>query len=467
MGNHRVIIFVTIVLSILLTTLVLIQFAKGYRPDINSGTLKPTGLLVAGSIPQGAQVLIDGQLSTATDDTINLDPGEYTVEIKKEGLVPWTKNLKIFQGLVTQTNAILFPIVPDLKALTFTGAVNPSLSPSGTKIIYSVPNEINNTATNSSTSARNLTNNSNSTAQANTKTGLWVLELADLPLGFSRDPRQIIIDNPDKESWADAEFIWSPDSREILAMFYAEEATSSSTTRVNTNNKNTSSNLQKLPEKVYRISLSQTIPSRNLSNIITNYQLVIDEWNEEISINKQEQLKTLPEELAGILATTSAELKFSPDESKLLYTATASATLLDNYIPAVPAASTQPQNRTLSKGSIYIYDIKEDRNFLIETGIQPSPTSVKSVKSESIEQLTTTLIQPTYQWFPSSNHLIHVKDNQITIMEYDNTNKATVYSGNIPALQVFAHPSTSKLIILTSLNPAQSPTPNLYTLILR
>jgi len=66
-------------------TLIAIQFAKGYRFS-RQGILQGTGLLAANSFPNGAQVYVNGKLSTATDNTLNLDPGEYDVEIKKDGI---------------------------------------------------------------------------------------------------------------------------------------------------------------------------------------------------------------------------------------------------------------------------------------------------------------------------------------------------------------------------------------------
>lgn len=90
-----------------------IKFANGYRPTKN-GIIEGTGLLAANSFPSGAQVYINGKLTTATDDTKNLNPGNYTVEIQKDGYITWKKDLIIEKELVTQTNAVLFPSVVSL-----------------------------------------------------------------------------------------------------------------------------------------------------------------------------------------------------------------------------------------------------------------------------------------------------------------------------------------------------------------
>ena len=106
-------IFVTVfsLIFIIVGTLFAVQLGKGYRPS-RDGLLQPTGLLSANSFPTGAQVFIDGRLVTATNNTMNLEPGEYEVEIRKEGFTSWAKRLNIQKELVTQTNALLFPSAP-------------------------------------------------------------------------------------------------------------------------------------------------------------------------------------------------------------------------------------------------------------------------------------------------------------------------------------------------------------------
>lgn len=69
------------------------------------------------------------------------------------------------------------------------------------------------------------------------------------------------------------------------------------------------------------------------------------------------------------------------------------------------------------------------------------------------------------QWFPSSNHLIMVKDNRIFIEEYDNTNNVAVYSGPFSDAFTYPWPNGDKLVILSSLN-SDSPA-NLYAINLK
>lgn len=467
--------FVAIVFGILLVTLVLIQIGKGYRPDMsNGGKIKPTGLLVATSTPKGAQVYVNGELKTATDDTISLDPGTYQVSIRKDGFIPWEKQIVVEKELVAQTNTTLFPIVPDLKSLTYTGAVNPSLAPNGTRILYAVPNPSDASVASASAQLTAETTESaefqNSLEIADDKAGLWLLDLADLPLGFSRDPRQLVTGDPAIGEWSQAEFVWSPDSQDVLALFYPEVQADSEIDEA------TNAAVVK-PSRVYRLSVSDTIAPGQLVNIVNQYALIMDEWNLEWETQATQQLNTLPKGLTELFATSAAELTFSPDETKIAYIATDSATLADAYIPPILAASTQTESRELVPGSLYVYDLKEDRNFLIHAGfladeqliayqqegitIESNGVNTHPLSSEAFSNGTA-----TYEWFPTSRHLIKSEDNKVTVLEYDNTNHATIYSAATPIMDVLPHPSSQKLIVLTTLNPASAPLPNLYTLIL-
>src|SRR5574337_328549 len=97
MTKKQLIIPALIILFLLLGTAIVVFFGKGYRfgLDSNGPVISGTGLLVATSTPNGAEVIINGHLTTATDNTINLAPGEYDVKIFKDGYFPWEKKIEI------------------------------------------------------------------------------------------------------------------------------------------------------------------------------------------------------------------------------------------------------------------------------------------------------------------------------------------------------------------------------------
>lgn len=385
MTRIRVFLFLITIIFVSLTGFFVIQYARGYRFDFANLTFIPTGLLVATSTPDGAQIFINGDLRSATNTTISLPPGTLDIEIRKEGFLPWRKRLTIVQEIVTKTDAVLFPAVPSLSPLTFTGAASPVVSPESTKIAY---------------------------AAAGDKTGLWVIDLADLPLGFSREPRQVTDGDMRNASWT-----WSPDSRQILLT---------------------------TPRGTFLVESGTFTPQANLVNIAgTRLTELKKQWTEITKRRFDGQIAKLPGELADIITRRTTNIQFSPDETKVLYTATAEARIPDNLIPPVPGASTQRQERAIKTGQTYVYDIKEDRNF--------------AVGEEGAE----------IRWFPTSRHLILAKAGIVVVLDYDGTNRQQVWSGPYTAPYAYAFVNATKLVILTNLGASNGNLSNLYALSLR
>lgn len=315
--------------------IVAIFLARGYQFNISQKSVTSTGILVATSDPDGAQVLIDGKLKTATNNTINLEPGIYSIKIQKEGFTPWEKKIEIKKEEVFKTNAFLFPALADLRPLTFSGAASPSASPDGTKIIY------------------------------NTAKGLYQLDMG--------------------RSFLPSQFFSAGDTRQIL-----------------------------------------TDPT--------------DEWKILAEKQQTERMAKLPAELKDFSAI------FSPDESKIIYLATASATLPKYIKIYLPGTNPTPEVRQLIPEKTYVYDLKEDKNYLIADCSLPIANC---------------------RWFPSSRHILSINKNQISVLEFDGTNKAVLFNGQFDPQAVFSWPNWSKIIILTSLGATDGETENLYTINLR
>ena len=60
-------------------TYIAIQYATGALRVSRDGIVQGSGLLAATSDPTGAELLIDGRLVSATDDTLYLEPDTYSV----------------------------------------------------------------------------------------------------------------------------------------------------------------------------------------------------------------------------------------------------------------------------------------------------------------------------------------------------------------------------------------------------
>src|SRR4030042_5193325 len=129
----------TILLIIGMTTAIYL-YANGYRIERNKDKkldLTKTGMVSAKSMPEGASVYLDGILLTATNDSIaGIEPGTRRLKIIKKGFVPWEKDINVYAELVTDITAVLITQSPRLEPLTNTGALNPSISPTLSKLAY-------------------------------------------------------------------------------------------------------------------------------------------------------------------------------------------------------------------------------------------------------------------------------------------------------------------------------------------
>lgn len=375
-------------------------YARGYRFDRDTLRFQPSGLLVIKSEPDGAQVFLNGELKIATNATISLPPDTYDVEVRKEGYLSWRKRLTIEKEEVTEATANLFRAVPSLSAVTFSAVLNPVISDDLTKIAYEVA----------------PTSNGNQDA-----IGLWVIETVNLPLGFSRDPRRVA-----DGSLADSSWQWSPDGRQILLTS---------------------------PRGVFLLDAGSFTPQTQRVNISSRKEEVLAEWEEERKLKKEAQIRNLKPPLDEIMTRRVSLMLFSPDENMILYTASSSANLPENIIKPIPGASTQKQERNIKPGKTYVYDIKEDRNFLIDD--DSAFLAIGSGQGEEIKRRIT--------WFPTSRQLVLSETDRVVIMDYDGTNRQVVYSGSYISPHAYPSASTDRLLVLTNLG-ANSTLPNIYSL---
>ena len=419
--------FVT-VCSILGISLAVIAYGRGYRLDFQKTSIKPTGLISATSDPIGALVLVDGNLKTATNNSFNVDPNWYTITISKEGYISWQKKLRVQGEVVTRADAFLFPTNPSLSPLTTLGVSQPILSPDGTRVAYIIPTDhLDETLTK--------------------KAGLWIYELSEGPLGRNRDPVQIsgIDINFDI---LNASLTWSPDSSQILAN-------------------------RDIIYRLYQINRPGTF-----TDVSTSYAPLFSDWDDERATKQHQQLAAFKQPIVNMATTSAIILSMSPDETKILYEATAAATIPEVIKPPLIGTNSTTETRTIKPGKIYVYDSREDKNYFVLDKNEvklPKPTPTPTKQPLQLQAAPTPTLNPLQQaapysfihWFPTSRHLILTLDGKIDIMEYDRTNWVTIYSG--PFVDSFVAPwnNGSRIIILTSLNPNAGALPNLYTVNLR
>lgn len=190
---------------------------------------------------------------------------------------------------------------------------------------------------------------------------------------------------------------------------------------------------------------------RNVTAILDSVEA---DWQEEKEEKDLARLNGLKKPLRQVISENFRVLAWSPDDQKILYVASRSAELPLIIKPRLIGINTLTEDRNIDEGKVYVYDIKEDTNNQV----------LESIPHECEETIDSCKLP--ISWFPDSNHLIHVHDKQIDIIEYDGSNRTTVYAGPFIEPYVFPWPNGSKLVILTNLNNP-SIQPNLYTISLK
>lgn len=395
--QKRIIISILTLAFLITGTTLVVFYGRGYRINLDENRLKlaGTGLLVATSTPDGASIFLNGRLTSATNTTLNLPPGDYDVKIVKDGYLPWEKRLKIQEEIVTKGQAQLLPQAPKLESLTSIGARNPIVDPTKTRIAFSV------------------------SKLSRPKNGIYMLDMAGRPILTLQNAASLIA-NDVLYTFSQSMISWSPSGKELIATISSQ-----------------------LNPRTFILSPDKT--NQEVLDETQNLPTLKTQWDKEQEEQEKAALATLTPKLAQIVEQTFSKLAYSPDQTKILYVASQSAKLKRVIDSPLPGSNSQPEQRTLEAGHLYIYDIKEDKNFLI------------SDKPESLSSIS---------FMPDSFHLVFVEEGKIKIMEYDSTNKTTVYSGPFDGSFVTPWPDGSKLVILTNLGDS-SREANLYTISLR
>lgn len=234
--------------------------------------------------------------------------------------------------------------------------------------------------------------------------GLFLQPMSDRPFPFRQSAKPLIRNNSSFD-FTQSTFTWSPDSKEIIAHFEDENGNS-----------------------IANILLDTEKKDQELRDISASLNATLANWQEELNQNAQTLALLAPDkvkestgesELNQKLNYFPTGLTFSPDEEKILYK---------------------------KKGGQYqIYDLKEETESTLG----------------DFENLI------NISWYPDANHLVIAQENLISIIEADGTNNMTVFSGGFEDGFVFAHPSGSRLIILTTLTQPEGTPPNLYAVNLR
>jgi len=362
----------------------IIGYARGYRFDLEKRSVKSTGIISATSNPKAAKIYINGQLKGVTDTNLTLSPDNYLVEIKKDGYTSWSNKINLKGELVINVDPVLFPINPSLSPLTNLGIIKAVATEDGDKIVIIASGSA------------------------------YLFDAGKKTLPFF-PPLNKIVDLSQISNIVDLKnlkVIFSPDQKQAIFEF---------------------------EQNSYLLSLQED--NLNPLDITLSKDTLIEAWQKEKTKNFNKILETFPKDFDKIASDSFNIISFSPNETKVLYQAKDNVELPLMIKLVMIATNQTPEERSIKKGKTYVYDRKEDKNFLLSSTFNPLFSNLK--------------------WYSDSRHLIIEEDKKISIVDYDVTNKQTVYSG--PFESSFFNPtSDGKIIVLVNLNSQVNELPDLY-----
>lgn len=383
----------------------IVAYARGYRFDFDKKTLTPTGILSTSSSPKAAKIYVNGALKGVTDTNLTMPPGNYTVEIKKEGYTSYSKEVTLKGELVVTIDATLFPVNSTLSPLTNLGLVKAIPVGDTEKVLIFVDKE--------------------ATEEAEQASGIYLFEGGRKPLPFFPPLKNIVLraNLPEGVDLAKSEVIISPDTKEAIFEFPVFE-----------------------DKRAFLLNLD----GENLTpfDVTQSKETLIEAWDKQKLANNLKILETYPEDFYKIASDSVEILSFSPSETKLLYKANKNLILPPMITPALIATNQTQEARNLEEGKIYVYDKKEDKNYLIQS-VSEQMTPAETVTKDKI------------QWYFDSKHLLINQGKRIVAVDYDDTNKLTVYSGPYDS-EFFTTTEDGKIITLSNLNPEVNKWPDLY-----
>ncbi len=116
--RFRRFIFLIFIVFFVISSIIVILFAQGYRFNFNSLKIVKTGGIFIKTSTDGAKIYINDKYIESTSGILShsalisdLAPKNYNVFVYKENYYPWNKTVEVKNGMVTELNSIiLFPL---------------------------------------------------------------------------------------------------------------------------------------------------------------------------------------------------------------------------------------------------------------------------------------------------------------------------------------------------------------------
>lgn len=419
---------VLLIVFFLILLVIVIGYARGYRLNIGTdgkNSLVPTGIVAVSSNQKAAKVFVNGVLKGVTDINLTLPPGEYTIDVKREGYTDWTKKINLKGEIVLSLDAGLYPKNTSLSPLTNIGIVKAIPIIQTDKIVLFSQNV------------------------DPLKDGIYVFQPSKQPISFFPPLKLLALKStlPADIDFKQTTITVAPDFSQGLFEFKSADGINTYSYLISLNDQN-----------------AEVITSAiSLENLVAK-------WNEKKDKDAAKLIEIFPKDVQKVASDSFHIISFSPDETRVLYIAKRNTTLPPFITPPLIGTNQTLEKRTIQKGNVYVYDRKEDKNFLVplSTFSKPVPTVTEKQTVTLYKAVTPTPQKqedfssiPTIMWLPDSKHLAIKEENEIMVIDYDGTSKRTIYSGPFEK-DFFTVTEDGRLFILTNLNPQNNAYADLY-----
>src|SRR5690606_12414954 len=82
-------------IALTIATLIVVFAAYGYGIDRKTGDVIQNGLLIVDSHPESAHIFINNEDKGTTDSRLVLPANAYTVELRRDGYLPWKLDINL------------------------------------------------------------------------------------------------------------------------------------------------------------------------------------------------------------------------------------------------------------------------------------------------------------------------------------------------------------------------------------
>jgi len=425
---------VLLALLFIVTLVAVIAYARGYRFDVKDTSLSSNGLVAVTSAPRSAKVFVNDNLKGITDLNLYLEPETYTITIVKDGYFPWTKTIKVFGEVVQSIDATLYPINSSLSPLTNIGVVK--AIPFGTgeqKVLILSANMTASITPTQSTPSPTAT-------ESDQKQGIFVYDSRNQAVSFFPSLTYVL----------DYNFLGSdidPKKIEVLFSPKFDQAIIFNNPQYEDKSKTLKSQFDPVYEFPISFDTAHLINLNENNNspldITISAQSVIDAWTSQKSTEVDVLLSGYEKPLHQFILDNTVIVDLSLDKMRILYEATASAKLNPILKNPLIGSNQTPEIRDVKPNALYLYDVKEDKNYQILDANELSK-------------------QHTFPSFhPNGKDLVLNEQNSISIADYDGLNRQKVYSGPYDT-NFYVVTTDGRVLILTNLNPALNQYSDLY-----